>query len=330
MKSQKTKIMSLIASMIFANLSNASAFEAKDNRIDIWPTIPFARGADLCAYKDAYEGTRSEYLKNMTKNASSLLHAGASGKEAYLLLSSFNDLYNQNIQIATMYRYLDVTLESTFKAYLDGYYRDIKPKTKKISFSNTNDILSVIQRTNEDRRDGYLTHEMLERLDFIALGTYSYAPDCKGDILVTLQLIGKNGTTESFLGRGQPQYVMSQIASQIFSKFQATQFPSQIKVGKNQLTLIGGMNGSVDTAPTSELAVEFCQTLDARLPTAKELEILDGYGDWSGGISLEGKYWALDDNMVYAPHLKNPSPIRKPWEVNAEEVSYYCVQTARQ
>ncbi len=325
MQKHFVKLVTLLTCLTSFN-SITFANTPKDGRTDIWPTIPFVRGADLCRYKDAYQQTRTEYMSNMVQSANSLLRSGASGREALMLLGTFNEMYDRNIAVATQYQYLDVTLESTFKAYLDQYYRDLKPRVKKLSFTNVNDILSVVRATNNGQREGYLDQELLNKLDYIAIGSYSYAPNCQGDILVTIQLIGRNGETESFVGNGKPQYVMSQIASKMFTHFQQTKFPSKIKVGSATLELIGGMNGSVDRAESPELAAEFCATLEGRLPSAKELEILNGYGDWSGGVSLNDKVWALPNGRVYAPYLKNPSPVREKFEVNADEYLYYCVK----
>jgi hypothetical protein len=300
--------------------------KATDNITDIWPTIPFVRGADLCRYKDAYGQSRTEYISKMTFLATQLMKTGANGEEAINLLKTFNSLYDRNLAIATQHQYLDVTLESTLKSYIDGYYRNLRPREKKLSFTNVNDLLSIIRATNNGQREGYMTNDLLRKLDYIAIGTYSFAPNCAGDILVTIQLIGKNGTTHSFMGNGQPQYVMSQIGSQMFSFFQGTKFPSQLKIGKYNLTILGGLNGNIEKTTTVENANNFCETLDARLPTGLELEIIGGYGDWSGGVSIGDKYWALSDNKIYAPHLKNPSPIRNPYEVYADEVYYYCVK----
>ncbi len=280
-----------------------------DSKIDIWPTIPFVRGADLCRYKDAYSDTRTGYMTRMTNLAGTLMWSGASMREALAALQSFNQLYDQNLALATQNQYLDVTLESTLKAFISGYYRDLRPRYQKISFTDTN-----------------IDQPQLARLDYVAHGSYAFAPDCRGDIQVTLHLVGRNGDVKSYLGQGPPSVVMSRIAAKIFEDFQRTQFPSKIKVGNKMLTLIGGMNGSVDMAATPEIAIQSCLTLNARLPNEFELDILNAYGDWSGGISLNDKYWALPSGKVFAPMLRNPSPVREVWEVNADSYSYYCVQ----
>ena len=120
---------------------------------------------------------------------------------------------------------------------------------------------------------------------------------------------------------------MSQIASQMFTDFQRTQFPATLNLGGGKtLTIVGGMNGSVDTAPTPRVAEANCASIGARLPTPAEYEAADSYGDWSGGVSLNLKVWALAGNKVYAAALTKPSPVRDVSEVNNESFLYYCVQ----
>lgn len=298
-------------SFILVLISMNSAFAAE--KVNIWPSIPFVRGADLCRFGDAYGQTRSEYMIQMTRLASQFYYNGAGA------LTQFNSLYDRNLTLATQGNYLDVTLESTLKAYVDSYYRNLKPKFKKISFTNTNDILEAV-RANEA-----LDSSVVTKIDYIAYGTYTLAPGCQGDIQVTLHMTGRNGQTESYVGFGKPEIVMSQIAADIFTQFQRTQFPSEIKVGAKMLQLVGGLNGSVDKASSPKLAVDSCETLDARLPSQQELEILDGYGDWSGGIGLNNKTWAFGRGLVYATHLR-PYPVRELSEVNADEFLYYCVR----
>lgn len=317
----------LLATLSFYSaLASAGDASSKRNTANIWPTIPFVRGADLCRYADAYGQTRTQYVQEMTSLASQLMWVGAGGREALGLLTQFNEMYDRNLAIATSNNYLDVTLESTLKAYVDQMYRDLRPRNKNISFTNVNNILSIVRSANQGLREGYLDADLLQDLDFIAYGTYAFAPNCQGDIQVTLHLIGRDDETRSYVGTGKPGQVMQVIAARLFEDFQRTHFPSKLKLGPKVISLIGGMNGSVDQAASPKLAEEFCQVLGARLPTAMELEISNGYGDWSGGVSFGDKVWALANGKVFAPQLRNPTPIREQWEVNDKEFYYYCVK----
>lgn len=319
------KVTLLFFSLFTASLNLQASNLPADGRVDIWPTIPFIRGADLCRYKDAYGQTRTQYMNQMVQSASQLMRSGSRGKEALQMLVTFNEMYDRNLAVATQNQYLDVTLESTLKSYISEYYRNLRPKVQKISFNNTNDIMGMVNAARNGQRDGYLDPKMIQKLDFIGYGTYALAPNCQGDIQVTLHLVGQDGDVKSYIGQGIPSVVMSQIASRIFEDFQRTQFPSSIRVGNKTLKLVGALNGSVDKATSPQLAETACQTLDARLPSPQELDLLDAYGDWSGGVSLGEEVWALTGNKVFAPMLRNPSPIREVWEVNARSFSYYCV-----
>lgn len=312
------KCLSILAA-VFAVSTSYATVAPSDGRVDIWPTIPFTRGADLCRYTDAYGQTRMQNLNQMMKLASGRDSAGAGA------LIAFNDLYEKNMALATQTSF-EVTLEATLKSYTDSYFRNLQPKVKKLSFTGTNDILSVI-RTAQAGTIPELDRATLNRIDYVAYGTYALAPNCQGDVQVTLQLVGLDGQTESFVATGRVDTVMSQIASEIFVRFQRTQFPSAVKVGTSWLTLVGGFNNSVDHAPTSKIAEEACLTLDARLPTSSELEILNVYGDWSGGVSLNNKVWALSNGYIYVPYMKNPSPVRRQTEMTlSDDVLYYCVK----
>lgn len=312
------KCLSILAAVFAVSTSHAT-ITPSDSVVDIWPTIPFTRGADLCRYTDAYGQTRMQNLTQMMRLASGRDSVGAGA------LIAFNDLYDKNMALASQTSF-DVTLEATLKSYTDSYFRNLKPKVKKLSFTGTNDILSVV-RNSQAGTIPALDKATLNRIDYVAYGTYALAPNCQGDVQVTLHLVGLDGQTESFVGTGRVDVVMSQIASEIFVRFQRTQFPSAVKVGNNWLTLVGGFNNSVDHAPTSKIAEEACETLEARLPTDKELEILNVYGDWSGGVSLNNKVWALRNGYVYVPYMKNPSPVRSQTEMNlSEDVLYYCVK----
>ena len=45
--------------------------------IQIWPTIPFVRGKDLCQYQENYAKTKNEQSKDMLQNVVALIREGA-------------------------------------------------------------------------------------------------------------------------------------------------------------------------------------------------------------------------------------------------------------
>lgn len=317
------KLLLLLPLLLVFSLESKAQL-SKDRKVDIWPHIPFVRGADLCKFTDAYGQTRSEYMDGMVRKARELMVGQNTAYDSLMLLSEFNSMYDRNQSIAVKNLYLDVTLESTFKSFIDSYYRKLKPRIKNISFNNLSELTNFVRTSNRSATS--LELSKIFDLDYVAYGTYALAPSCKGAVQVTLHLVGKDGVEESFVATGNPEVVMSKIASEVFTLFQRTKFPSQVRIGNKLIEIVGGLNGSVDEVRYPELAEEACKTLDARLPTRIELELLDRYGDWSGGVGLGTKAWAMENGKIYHPLLMNPSPVRSPWEVNDKIFLYYCVR----
>lgn len=319
MSLKKYSLISLVIGSIQIGASAAS----------IWASIPFIRGADLCQYKQSFSQTRNEYMREMVGLASELMQSGAKGREALQMLATFDALYDKNISLAKQYQYLDVTLENTLKGYLDQYYRSFPVVERKIEFRHINDIRRIVNAAANGQRIGYMPNDPYEILDYVAYGTYAYAPDCKGRIDVTLTLVGPDGRTKTYQGLERPHVVMSQIASRIFEDFQRTQFPSKLDLGSKIITLVGATNRSVAKAGLKQ-AKRACENLHARLPTAEELEDISAFGDWNGGVSINNVMWAIEgwggNPMVYAPHLMNPTPVRDEWAVNEKIFNYYCVK----
>ncbi|OUR95228.1 hypothetical protein A9Q84_15410 [Halobacteriovorax marinus] len=318
------KIKTIALGLLLASTTLTQAATA-----NIWATIPFIRGADLCAYKQAYSQTRMEYMREMTYMASDLMESGAKGSEALQMLKTFDALYDKNIRLATQNKYLDVTLENTLKGYLSQYYSQYPVTEKKINFRHINNIRSVINAISNGQRIGNLEADAYELLDYVAYGSYSLAPNCRGNIQVTLTLVGPDGFTQTFEGTGKPNVVMSQIASRLFEVFQRTQFPSTLDLGNYSIRLVGAPNGNVGTTHNPSLAARTCARRGARLPSEEELEVISEYGDWNGGVSIGRSVWAVRSGssaMVYHPGLRNPSPVRHMSAVNTRKFRYYCVQ----
>lgn len=295
-------------------------------RVNIWPSIPFIRGADLCKFHDAYGQTRTEYMNQMVRNAKDLLQAGAKGYEALELLKTFNNIYDRNQAMAVRHQYLDVTLEGTLKAYIDQFNQTYANGISKISFKHVNKLVDIINAARNGQRIGYINDDLLDSLDAIAYGTYALAPNCRGNVSVTIHIVHKDGRTDSFIGEGKPQTVMSQIASRMFEKYQRTQFPTTIRTARRTITLLGAMNGSVGQVSHPRMAEEACLEMGGRLPNQMELELISMKGDWNGGVSIGQSVWALSNNKVYHPGLMNPSPVRNLSEINSRKIMYYCVR----
>jgi hypothetical protein len=270
-----------------------------------------------------------EYLSQMTDLASQLMESGAKGSEALSMLVTFNQLHDRNKALALRHKYLDVSLESSFKAYLDRYYRDLGVSKRNIQFRHINNIRRIISDASNGQRTGYLPENTFDYLDYVAYGSYSLAPNCRGNIQVTLTLVDRDGVARTYEATNRPHVVMSAIASRVFEDFQRTKFPSKLDLGHKSITLLGSPTGSVSTTHHPRVAQRACQTMGGRLPNADELEIIDTFGDWNGGVHINRAVWAISQYgspKVYHPGLRNPSPVREMHSVNTRTFKYYCVR----
>ena len=289
---------------------------------NIWPRIPFnIIGANLCEFRAAYSQTRSQYMKEMVSMAEKLLKAG--DLDPVDTLMNFNRMYEENLRYAR--RGLGITLENTFKGYLEEYYRNIKPRVRNLEFKHVIPIDEVINMAIRGGQVPYISQSDIDKLDLMAYGSYSMSPNCNGNVIVTLNVIDKNGISRSYNGAGRPSTVMSQIASRFFEDYQRTKFPSKIRIGSKTLTLLGGFNGDIDRTSYLDQAEKMCETLGGRLPTAQEYKFINSYGSWSGGITLGHNVWAMKFPYVFVPYFEN-APQRTHSQVNASEFLYTCVR----
>lgn len=294
--------------------------------ITIWQTVPFIKGQDLCQFQEAYGSTAQENQKNLSQQLIHLLNAGADPSQLLDLLNAMDRNTQLNRERATAGKGMDVLLEGSLKASLDAQYTKFQPRLRNIAFFNPAPIYALARDLRDQKRQGYLDASMLGKLNAMAWGTYSYAPTCKGDLLVTLHIQVTTGRTYSYQAKGRPDQVMRAISGQMFAEFQHTQFPSKVKMGNRTLELVGAPGVPISHTSTAEAAQRTCQSIQARLPTAEEYEFMANLGDWNQGVRTVGRVWALANKMVLAPELPNPSPVRTESEVRAHEIYYYCVR----
>lgn len=293
----------------------------------VWPHIPFVRGKDLCQYHDAYGRTKSEQMTELTQTVRSLLREGVDSRNMVSLLNAMNDQIMQQRSIAGSSPGMDIMLAGTFKASLDRVYRDKSPQIRRFTFYNPTPLNELMKQLREPQKQVVWDPKLLRSLTGVAYGTYSYAPSCRGDLLVTLHVDLSCGNSYHFQAQGFPEQVMQSIALQVFDTFQKTQFPSKVKMGQKQLELVGAPGATIGKAPSPRSAEMACKAIQARLPTEEEYEYLSNLGDGNGGVTCaRGKLWAMAGNMVMAPDLRNPSPVRTVSEFPGQEFSYYCVR----
>ena len=307
--------------------SHAGAKTALSNVVTIWPQIPFVRGKDLCQYHDSYGRTKSAQMFELTQTIRSLIREGVDSRNIVNLLNAMDDQISRQRSIASSSPGMDVMLAGSVKASLDRVYRERSPQVRKFTFFNPAPMNELLRLMRDPQKQVTWDPKLMSSLSGVAYGTYSYAPSCRGDLVVTLHVDLTCGHTYHFQAQGFPEQVMQNIGQQIFETFQQTQFPSKVKIGNKNLELVGAPGTTIGKAPSTRSAEMACKAIQARLPTADEYEYLSNLGDWNGGVHCSrNKLWAMDGNKVMAPDLPNPSPIRPMTEFPGQEFSYYCVR----
>jgi len=322
----RSAALDLLRCALFGVLLGTSVAAHADKQVSLWPTIPFIRGQDLCQFQDAYGQKRSELARDMSNQIKSFLERGAEAQDAVGILRSIDQLIDKNRAMVNAGQGMDVTLEASLKASIDEIYRQINPKQINLVFFNPGPLLELLRDLRDRRRQGSLDLKQLSRISGFAWGSYSYGAGCSGDIVATVHVETSNGDSVSFYAQGRPDWVMSAIAGKMFSHYQRTRFPSVVDMKGRSVTLVGAPGSPIGSAPTTKIAQKSCEALGARLPTHGEYEFLSMLGDWNGGVVLGHRVWAMADEHVLAPDLRNPSPVRHPDEVNADELGYYCVR----
>jgi hypothetical protein len=316
------RLFSLVGAFLLGMFSTPSI--ATD--VTLWSTIPFIRGQDLCQYQDAYGRSRSASRNEMVRDVKDLMAMGAEAKDAAAVIIALDKLIDVQRQTASSGLGMDVTLEGLLKSALDQTYRDINPKSKKVSFFNPTTLMALLTTLKDQQRQGQMERKQFARISGIAWGTYAFAPSCNNDILLTLHVTLHTGETFNFSAKGEVEWAANRIAHMLFNQFQATQFPSDVTLNGKRLTLVGTPGSPVCHAPSSTIAEKACISIKSRLPTWDEYESLGILGDWNGGVSLKYDVWALAGNKVLAPNLRSPSPVREPEEVRGEDIHFYCVR----
>ena len=320
------KTNALVMVVLTCLLLPMAALAEHRHSMQIWPTIPFVRGKDLCQYQDAYSKSKNAHSQTLLSNVIALMREGAQDVFAMGIVQAIDEMENLNRARAASGQGMDVLLEGSFKATLDTYYRDVQPTQRQLSFFNPMQLTQLVRTVRDQKRQGYLDEKLVKDLQGVFWGTYSFGPGCTGNVLVTLHLEDKDGETYSFQGQGLPQSVMQSLAGQVFEYFQRTKFPSRIAINKGALDVLGAPGAAFAHTPDAPAAERVCKQMSGRLPTAEELEYVNALGDWNGGITLRNDIWALANNMVYAPDLRNPSPVRTAEEVRGQPIHFYCVR----
>jgi hypothetical protein len=293
----------------------------------IWPTIPFVAGADHCnAYQVGGQSrveTRQELIGEMVR----LMKAGARAPDAMNAVLAFDRLYDQHRSDAV--KQLDVSLEALLHGYLDQFYEYYRPREKRLEFRAVNEANEIINAAKYWQRAGNIPKEGLEQLDYFAIGTFSHQQGCYGKVDVSLDLIStRNGKVRSFLGTGTPQEATFEVVKKLFDSFQRAHFPSSLSgLDGRKVTILGTPSGRPTDKVDWETAAMACRSMGGRLPSAQEVKLVNMYGDYSGGITLQlhGNYSLNQPGQVYVSDFVGQE-VREFRMINDKTAFFFCLK----
>jgi hypothetical protein len=79
--------------------------------MQIWPTIPFVRGKDLCQYQEAYSKSKNAQSQSLLSNVIALMREGAQDVYAIGIVQAIDEIENLNRARAASGLGMDVLLD---------------------------------------------------------------------------------------------------------------------------------------------------------------------------------------------------------------------------
>lgn len=158
------------------------------DKITLWPTILFIKAQDLCQYQDAYSSSRSESINKASHQIAQMISSGVDSQSAASILYTLDGLVDKNRELATKGKRMDVLLESSLKAYVDLDTTGLNLENTRLQFASQASVDQFLSALRENRRlENFGSVDLLAVKGFV-WGTYSYAPNCQGDLWVTVHV----------------------------------------------------------------------------------------------------------------------------------------------
>lgn len=297
-------------------LAQARAQDFRDppgQAFTLWPNIPVVRAADL-----------AEYAQD--RQAFADLHADK-GDPAKLVaaLQAVDNLQVHHERFALME--LGRSINAQLIAALDQLARQHQLPRPRLRVSFEGITPADLQRPQA------LDKEALEALKTragqVALAAYITYTRLDGTLVqATLTLVRlASGASQSFSATASAPQLAQQLAQQLFDYFEGTRFAPQ----RNPLASaqwLGAAPGHADLLVARDAAQRYCQSQQARLPSARELESAQALGFHGGGVTLRAGAYHIDGGLYATdPALAGMDKVRANHLSSVPNGYYYCIRT---
>lgn len=277
----------------------------------VWPNMPVVRASDLGEY-------------GQDRKIFADLHADkADPAKMMAALQAIDSLqpHHERTALAELGR----TLNTQLIGELDRQARLINSRTPKLRFDFAGINPAQLQRTAA--LDTKTLDELKAKTGQVTLVAYiTYTRLENALVQATATLVKLNsGASQSFTVTAPAPTLADALARDIFDYFQGTRFLEH----KNPLATMEWLTsapGHIDQLVSRDTAVRYCQSQNAGLPTAEELETAEASGFYGGGLVLRpsGVYHVLAG--LYETGQSTPDKLRVNFISSVPNGYYYCVR----
>ena len=262
----------------------------------IYSRIPISSVGNLRDYLDTNGYSRVGSLQDILSLTPSVGAAtGANLDQIASYLSSLNDFHSSMMKSSS--ERIGQLISERLAGEIDALFYTTQTTTRRISFNSSEE-------------------KFLNGNGYTANGTYAYVADDTISISLKITRL-KDAETRTFVAVGEPINAVRQLAFRVFDAFQ---FPSNQSVFNpfHDKTWVSLGSGNTGMAMRMNDAMEYCEALNARIPTKMEVLLASKLGQYVSGIKINPR---ASYTVTHSGKLKALTPATGSCNTVGNEVS---------
>ena len=276
----------------------------------VWPNIPVIRASDLAEYEQ-------------DRRILADLHADKGDPEKLgAALQAMDNLRTHHERSAL--NDLGRSLNTQLIAELDQLARRQNLARPKLRF----DFADI---TPEQLQRAFVLDELKSRADRVQLAAYLTYTRLDGVMVQATATLVKlrSGASQSFTVTSPLPTLARSLASSLFDYFEGTRFAPP-RNAQAHLQWLTAAPGHAERLVSRAAALRYCQSQEAQLPTAQELEAAEAAGFHGSGVVLrEGAVYHVQSGLYdLALAQDGAERVRPNFIASVPNGSYYCVRHA--
>ena len=246
----------------------------------IYSRVPISSVGNLRDYLDTNGYSRVGSLQDILSLTPSVGAAtGANLDQIASYLASLNDFHSSMMKSSS--EQIGQLISERLAGEIDSLFYTNQTTNRRISFNSAEE-------------------QFFNGNGYTANGTYAYVADDTISISLKITRL-RDAETRTFVAVGEPITAVRQLAFRVFDAFQ---FPSNQSVFNpfHDKTWISLGGDSAGTAMRMSDALEYCEALNARLPTKMEVLLASKLGQYVSGIKINPRapYTVTDSGVLKA------------------------------